>query len=120
MLYFNPDLDCTDIHESDIFFEKLLMLAFSSTSHNDWIKTHDYASWAPLYDHILLEALHYSFYLLKCSIYQELFSTGSFIHINQPETHISDINFPLMHYNSDEDDDQLDLPPALSTGSKWN
>jgi len=23
MLYFNPDLDCTDIQESDIFFEKL-------------------------------------------------------------------------------------------------
>lgn len=23
MLYFNPDLDCTDISESDIFFEKL-------------------------------------------------------------------------------------------------
>ena len=102
------------------FLIKSVNIGFSLTSHNDWIKTHDYASWAPLYDYIFLEALHYPFYLLKCSIYQELFSTGSSTYINQPETPISDIGFSLMRYDSDENDNQLDFPPALSTGPNWN
>ena len=93
---------------------------FSSTSHSNWIKTRDYASWVALYDHISPEVLQYPFHLLKHTIYQEPAPANNEPR-EWPDTNILDIGSPLTCYddnnnNNNNENLDLDLPSALSIG----
>ena len=70
-----------------------------------------------LYDHIPSEVIQYPFHLLKRAIYQEP-APDTKPH-ELPDSKISDIGSPLTCYNNDNNDND-DLPPALSIGPNWN
>jgi len=117
----------TNFLSSEPFFTTRQLTFFIKHHASDWIKTRDYASWAPLYDDISPETFRYPFHLLKRTIYTGSPSTGSLTAVNQHESphlhHGDNVGSPLSRYHDDEDDDEnteLKLPPALSTGPNWN
>ena len=89
---------------------------YSPMRTSDWVKTCDYASWARLYDNVPLLTLLYPFHLLKCAIYDNKASGSGHISLDCDPSH-PDMGSPLTQC---DDDEELELSLALSSGPNWN